>query len=169
MIEVYPDDRGIVRGVKVSCQGEEYVRAVEQLELLEPSCEAAEEEESPSRDNEPQEDVHISEDVDEEEVHVAKDVLEDESFAHVAGRDIEHESPVPLSVREKSHRRGRCESSMLTPPHNESITAPEATPMDVTDTPPVVTRRPSRPNRPTRQAAVHQRRMLRELLDEDLV
>ena len=141
------------------------MRAAEQLVPSELSCEAAEEEELPSRDDKDQEDVHVSEDVD-EEVHVAEDVSEDESFAHMAGKGVEHESPVPLSVREKIHTCWCRESSMLTPPHSESTSVPEVTPTDVRDTPPVVTRRPSRP---TRQAAVCQRRMLQELLEEDLV
>ena len=70
------------------------MRAVEQLVTLELSCEAAEEEELPPRDDEPQEDVRIVD----EEVHITEDVSDDESFAHMAGRDVEHESLVSLSV-----------------------------------------------------------------------
>ena len=77
VIEVYPNDRGKVRSVKVSCQGEEYVRAVEYLIPLELSCEATEEEESPPRDDGNQEDVHVSEEDVDEEVHIADDVSED--------------------------------------------------------------------------------------------
>ena len=140
IVEIYPDQEGVIRTVKVSCRGEEYLRAVTQVVPLELSCETPD----PDRSH-PQEDV-----AQESTSSLREEETEDEAETEVSDQILD-----ASSVQEE-----RIESVESIP---ESLEASNSVP----ERTPPVPREDGLLSRPVRRAALRQRAMVRELIEND--